>query len=502
MPSLTSTYFRFYNADSFHNSIFSGNNNIYLFIGRSYPWSDEDNPPVANDSIKQTSYDYWSEVMSCKKIKPNDVSYVIRTVNWSTNIIYDQYTDRDPNWANNTFYVINENLDVYKCLSNNNDAPSTAEPLTVSNTNFSTVDGYRWKYMYSITASQALKFFSPDWMPVQYLTADDGSDHWDVQQTAANGSILHVQPTAGGGGYTAYSGNVVSGNSTHIVVDGSASGTDNIYNSSAMYIATGAGSGQVKEIVDYDGTTKTVVLATSLSTLANSTSTFSIAPMVNVVARSVGSGWVGYTNVESTAVTKINTLQGGNYYSNTEVVFSANAGTGATGDAYLAPPGGHGFNAVRELGGHNVMCAVKLSGSESNTFTTTNEYRRVGLIANPLLANGSPAISDSYDLTTILGLSAVVGTFNDDEVVVGQTSGATGRIVDIMGTDMRIIDIKNTFSVSETIQGTDSLATATVDAVTTSDVAHYTGELLYLENRTNIPRDPNQLEDYRVVVIF
>jgi hypothetical protein len=64
------------------------------------------------------------------------------------------------------FYVMTEDFNVYKCLDNNNNTPSTIKPLGTSVTPIETSDGYRWKYMYNVPINLRNKFLSDDQIPV------------------------------------------------------------------------------------------------------------------------------------------------------------------------------------------------------------------------------------------------------------------------------------------------------------------------------------------------
>ena len=63
--------------------------------------------------------------------------------------------------------------------------------------------------------------------------------------------------------------------------------------------------------------------------------------------------------------------------------------TGLTGtelDCIIEPKGGHGKDAVDELGGFFVMTNTNFEGAEtsnSGDFNTTNDFRRVSIIKDP-----------------------------------------------------------------------------------------------------------------------
>ena len=61
------------------------------------------------------------------------------------------------------FYVMTDDFNVYKCLDNNSDAASTAKPTHI-NIYFINWRRYKWKYMYTLSASQQTNFLSTDFM--------------------------------------------------------------------------------------------------------------------------------------------------------------------------------------------------------------------------------------------------------------------------------------------------------------------------------------------------
>jgi hypothetical protein len=59
--------------------------------------------------------------------------------------------------------------------------------------------------------------------------------------------------------------------------------------------------------------------------------------------------------------------------------------------ACIPPVGGHGFDPVSEFGGFNVMINARFEGTEADEFTVGNEFRKIGILKNPLsYANTQP----------------------------------------------------------------------------------------------------------------
>ena len=89
------------------------------------------------------------------------------------------------------FYVITPQYRVYKCLNNNSGAISTVLPTSIStsaSTPAALADGYVWKYMYTLSTIDQEFFYTTNWIPVRYITVNDGSDQWTIQQNAIAGS--------------------------------------------------------------------------------------------------------------------------------------------------------------------------------------------------------------------------------------------------------------------------------------------------------------------------
>ena len=166
---------------------------------------------------------------------------------------------------------------------------------------------------------------------------------------------------------------------------------------------------------------------------------------------------------------------------------------------------------MSELAGHNVVLNVQLDGSEGNTFPIVNDFRTLGILKDPLLANGSIAAGTSYDTTTKLTVTSVsnAGRYTSDETITGGTSTATGKFVSFANTNsantagvVRVIDTDGTFSASETITGGTSSVTATVASIAANSLQPYTGDVLYTENRGPIARADDQIEDIKLIVKF
>lgn len=156
------------------SEIVSNVGRYYYTYGKSSPWGESDTPEDVSDSF---SYETATrnEMLIMKRIDSNDVSTVIKRIDWIAGYtfdMYDEYSESNPAFSGATalenaeFYCLTEDYNVYKCLFNNNDKPSFIRPIGTSVTPFELDDGYVWKYMYTIPLSLRNKFLTSTTMPV------------------------------------------------------------------------------------------------------------------------------------------------------------------------------------------------------------------------------------------------------------------------------------------------------------------------------------------------
>lgn len=512
MATLVSKNFNVNLAQQFKESFTESDpTQYYLFYARVNPWPVETSPPSFSDNIKFTDYDIWRGMLSLKKVSNNNVTMAVSKYTWTTNTVYTKYTDDNASLSTSQFYVITSNNNVYKCLDNSNSAPSTVSPTGQTTSIISTSDGYRWKFMYSISQADINRFAGGEFIPVKTLATDDGSPQWDVQQAAANGAINIVQVTDGGSGYLENKGTVAAVTSTtQLTIANTGFGSDNAYTGSTIFISSGLGAGQVRIITAYNAATKLITVNTAFGVSPNTSSTYHIGPRINMIGDGVDA--TAYANVQSGAITKITTVNPGSNYSLVNVGISANPsyGSGATAVAYLPPFGGHGSDPVRELFATNVTLNVEVVGSEQGFFAANNQFRVYGLMKDPIIkATGGVASSLRYDQTLRLTANAVSGIYSQDEFVIGSTSGARGRVVyfansNVSGTKgvIHLTNVSGSFSNTETLTGNTSSVTAQLRGITQPDLLQYTGSMLYAVTQEPIERDADQTENFTITARF
>lgn len=541
MPALVTDNFRVFAAEQFIESLeepydSSGNpvsdessaaaqayrSKIYLFIGRSYNWNDttagavaekyanissvdEFNPPDPVDSYDELS-EIYDDMISLKRVTRSDVSQVIRRRSWQTNTVYDMYRNNySPSNLSATgqsklfdcqFYVMNSNYDVYKCIYNGqnpeypNGRPSTAEPTGTSTSIIdSPSDGYKWKYMYTLSISDYIRFVSTDFIPVKTDTT--------VKSAAVDGAINQVVIKQRGSSIPA--GTYY----TPVIGDG------------------GLGNDDTKAIVR-------IVVPSS----GTNNQKIDIAEVFQA-----GSGYTyGKIDLQECYSTAAAALARSSV--------KTDLGTSGSIEVIISPPGGHGSNVVRELGAYRVMVHKSLDFLDGNgDIPVDMEFRRFGLISDPqTTANIDYTANTATVCRAIKFPSTATANFINGEIITQATTGAKGRVIHWDSTTKILRYYQNEyisavqsnnptggnpdlyknksipFSGANPITGSTSTTTLTPDTTSggtvtlsgisfvlgyaNSEIKKYSGEILYVENRKAVIRSNDQIEDVKLVLEF
>ena len=485
MAAIITNKFRINNAEQFVESFSeSAATTYYLFIGRAHSWAtDADvqgnsinegtdaSPPTPNDDVTSEFYNY-DDMIGAKLISSSDVSHVIPRRNWTTGTTYDMYEHNisSSNAANSgatnlfdsTYFVMNSSNAVYKVIENDGATASTVEPTSTSNSIFETSDGYRWKYMYSLTSAETLNFMSTDFIHV--------STDSTVSAAAVDGALDTILVVAGGSSFNTSSGSTIS----------------------AIPIR-GDGSGGIASVTISSG-----AITAATVTTAGSGYTFAYIRDADIIAATNAGG----------------------------------AGSGSNLNVIIPPKGGHGSNAVKELGGFFVMLNKSLVGVEGTSdIGVGNDFRRIGLVRDPTnFGTSTVASATTRRQLYAIKFGSVSGTFTADEEINQASTGAVGKVVEFDSTNLilyyyqtRFPDVGTdsngnltAFSGANAITGQSSSASATPntsDSNTTNGVAfssgyanpelaYDSGDIIYVEERSPITRASDQTENVKLIIEF
>ena len=492
-----------------------------------YRYSREDVPPVPLD-IQTEKFGIYDDIIAAKRITSSYARSVIRRYNWdqTANPKFDMWK---PNYsstpagggqvgistatgasaiANAKLYIMNQNYEVFKCLYNgespaNPDGvavqhePSTTPSAglgTYNNTtrNFTAPDdSYVWKYMFTIPTDDVLNFLSTDFMPIAAV----GETTRVATETAA----------------------VDGGVECALVKEaGSTLGPNN-----GTYYAPvlGDGSGAIVNITITGGEIEKVSM------------------------HSVGSGYT-YGNVlietgiqaNGTGVFTDSSLQ------TPATITSSNSAV----EAVISPQGGHGSDLEVELNAKRVMTNIRLTFIENaGDFPVDNDFRRIGIIKDPLVPGGAYATADTLNGLYAVKISSATGDFIPDETITQTVTGGTakGQVVSwtldagspsptpgtpgsgvlkyfqapSLHADSGVVrgfesDAGNTISGDQSASpgtvdvgladGTQLSGAIFTDGLSDPEVQNNSGDLIYIENRRLITRAADQIEDIKLVIEF
>lgn len=176
----------------------------------------------------------------------------------------------------------------------------------------------------------------------------------------------------------------------------------------------------------------------------------------------------------------------------------------ATARAIISPHGGHGNNPAKELYAYFVTLNSKLEYGESGVFPVFNDYRRIGLIKNPLTTSGTLASGTLYNMTYDLTCTGA-GVLTQDELV--SWSGGTARVIsfDSPSAGQFVIQLGNVYGSQITTStsitnGTYSFVVTTVND--SPDLAIGSGDIMYMENLSPIVRRSDQQEIFNIILEF
>ena len=489
MAAIITEKFRTHNAKQFIEDFSESGQSNYIFIGRSHAWTDDTSPPAPANSQSEEIGAY-EDMIALKKVSSTDISHGLVRYDWTSGTKYDEYRDNYSssnttnvtgvsNFFDGRGYVITDEFKVYKCLktgmSGGSTVASTVKPTSVDTANPQvTGDGYMWKFMYSVVASDVIKFVTNDFIPVKSIGAksavagsgtnggfgstatDDGSAQWDVENSAVDGAIYHYVVTAAGSGYS-------NGSSGSFTLD---------------VAVEGDGSGAV------------------------ATLTFASGSLSSVAFKDTSSYGSGYKRASFPTLNS--------------AISGLSAGSGATIHAVISPINGHGADPIEELGGNYAIVNSRLEfGEGSGDFPTDNDFRRIGLIKNPVQSSdGTISSASSMTATNQLTVADASSISVDDLLTDAASESATTakvRVVSKTGNVLKTLPVVNAggeyvaFANSDEVfrNGAGTKSTdVTGSGVSTShpEMTRFTGQILYVENRGAVSRAADQIEDIKLII--
>jgi hypothetical protein len=469
-----------------------------------------------NGSIQNTQKekrDFQRRVIFGNKITDADVRYMFYKNNWTSGTIYDDFDDEEDVTLMNTVVTVPDdegNYLVFKCLENNKGSASTVTPslsgINPASYEFITQpDKYIWKYMFTVSSSEAAIYQTTDSLPLPYpaygdaqviAAASESVSQIIIEETPANQFNAYLFGAATDS--TNCSDVIVfsavqNDGIKNLVVTITAKVGFSLYTSANayanMYLKTPNGLYEV--LSSAPETPDRISIAVRTTDSITPTTVCQLVPKINVSQSTLtGTPCKAYGIIDQfgtltgvgfhTLISGAGDTKGTEYkFATAEIAYPGsltNPGTTIL-RCVVSPRGGHGSNPIAELAMSRLAIITNFSG-ESATIPDSNTYTKVGLMKNPTFSDGLyPDSFDNRTTITVAGNRANVALPNYyiqqyiKTVVVNALSVGTTYVITSLGdttqtqwnvaagTSGVIYVIGNTFTASAVAIGTGTVST-------------------------------------------
>ncbi len=473
-----------------------------------YRYATEEAPPAPIDNYSEKIAIY-NELIAAKRITGPFARLVVPRYNWniSLNPKFDMYR---PSYAptpggggavgkstatgqsslsDGKFYVMNSSYEVFKCLYNGESPanptgqnatyepksqPAAGQGAFASGiyTEPSGTAGYVWKHMFTLPTADVLSFLSTDFLPIVEKTE---ASRVTVEGQAINGGV-HVAVVEDAGSALPATATLY----TPVYGDGS--------------------NAIVKFTTDGSGT---------------------------ITGAEMEAAGTGYTYGSTI-------LETGKVFTDAGLTSAASSFTGkASIEVVISPTGGHGSDAESELFSKRVMTNVRLTYDEgSGDFPVDNDFRRIGIIQDPFdFGTTNYASASTLRGTAVLKVNGATSDYTVDEDIFQSVTGGTayGKVVSWdsatgilkyyqspeLHSDSGVVRAFES-NAANAVVGQSSTASGNIDTgasgavsgitftggLASPEIAANSGEIVYIENRRQITRAADQIEDIKLVIEF
>ena len=413
-------------------------NKYYLFVGRNEPWDTEEIPDAPLNNTFNYHSDPWQRMIALKILSAGDVEYAAIRHQWVSGIEYAEYDDLDTPTSSL------EGQNYYVITDSNNVYICLKRGDGASTQNPENVGGTQEIGVFSGSDGYVWKylFTLSNEATTKFLTSQfiPVLSNSNVQAAAVDGAVYNIKVVDGGSGY---------GVAPTVVIDG-------------------------------DGTTEVTATAT----------------------------------VSGGVVTGITVTNPGAGYNQIRVTLESNdSGAGAAARAIIGPKGGFGADPREELRAHYIALNANLIYADGDgDFITNTTFRQVGIIRNPyaygtttiatdttMSATKSLEMSDPTTAATYVSGQLIEGTVSGANAIVDSYDSINGILRYHQNTDTGFVD----FDTNDLIR--DEAASAGGDAIVAinnPEVEPFSGEIIFLENRTKVSRAADQIETIKLVLEF
>ena len=525
MSAIVTDQFRIANANNFVDSVLSSDNNYYVFLGLSNPgttstpvgfgrtaaWGNTPSSPPSPIDNQQYLSHYRNTALFGKKLNSSNIRRVVKKNTWTSNTRYEMYRhdysvgnlapiSRSARLYDTNYFVINSDFKVYICISNGSHGNIGGTSNITGNTSqdeptFTDLessaagisgDGYIWKYLFTISPSDIIKFDSTEYivLPSDWSTSTDfqiQSVRDSGDSTINNNQIKYVYIEDGGSGvYTAGTYDIKgdgSGAKVNIEVDTSGTITKTT--------VVSGGSGYTFGIVDFGHATT--------DSISNP------AKLIPIIPPSRGHGYNIYEELGSDKVLAYSRFDDSTKDFPTDTKFS------------------------------QVGIIKNPQKYESTSLYTANDYSSLGAIKLTSNFNSNPTIGDKIEQTTSNGTARgyvasydaetrVLKYYQDRSLNFANTLNQTDRndvtskadVISFESSSNTVSNVSYVASIDTNFSGiTTTIGSKEINlgvnfssGLSNPEINKNTGDVIYIDNRSIVTRDSRQKEDIKIILEF
>ena len=516
MAAIVTDQFRILNASNFVDNVTDSNNSYYVFVGLSNPTTSgfgratdfNTDTPSPTDNVNYMNF-VGDNMSFGKKVTSDNVRRLVRKISWSRGTKYEMYrhdyslTNRSPITGSTrlydaNYYVINTDFKVYICIDNGSSGISTTGNASLDEPTFTDLepskagtsgDGYLWKYLFTVSPSDIIKFDSTDFISV--------SNSWS---SSTDSQIAAVRDNG--------DSDVNNNQIKKVYIDNQGVGYANGTGQEVNILGDGTGGKVVVDVVN--------------------------GKVTNAVVSAGGKGYT-YGMVDLGAI--------GN----------TSASTKASLIPIIPPSKGHGSDIYKELGSDRVLVFARFDTSTTNDFPVNTSFSQIGILKNPTSIGSTSTFTDpTFSSVGALKFTTTTGTPTIGNSVTQVVTGGTAKgFVAAYDVDTKVLkfvqDRSNvlnqtsfdttdyvgvsTFAkvhafASNTNQVNSSGFTGSIDTgftgvstnptgtklisldtqftqgVSNPEINKKSGDIVYLDNRPLITRNARQKEDVKIILEF
>jgi hypothetical protein len=225
----------------------------------------------------------------------------------------------------------------------------------------------------------------------------------------------------------------------------------------------------------------------------------------NVTVSGDGVGFAGNVVLSNTnTISYVEVINPGTGYTYANVVFGGN-GTGANAHAIISPQGGHGSNAVKEFFADSIMLYSTINNERNQGIDVNNDYRQFGIIKDIKQFGNNRAFTGTLGSTCFLvELNSVSGLSADKILQFNSDKTREFEIIEIIdSTKQALLLGKNNKTLVDGDVLYDTLTDTTytiIDVDASPTINKFSGDLVFIDNRTKISYSDQQLVTIRTVI--